>query len=160
MPVPGLAPDPGQRVLHCHVNWVKTHLHNSTYIFITYTYVLLSRTYVLSFVFCHVGKCRLWVFVLYSMKPQNTVCVCVLEILHEVPPFFLVSRETALFRQTILRVLTKKRGCTPFTLCSHQTCGGIQNPGFWIEPHACGWMVKTHVWLYTLKINWKQKVKS
>ena len=24
MPVPGLAPDPGQRVLHCHVNWVKT----------------------------------------------------------------------------------------------------------------------------------------
>ena len=28
MPVPGLAPDPGQRVLHCHVNWVKTHLHN------------------------------------------------------------------------------------------------------------------------------------
>ena len=28
MPVPELAPDPGQRVLHCHVNWVKTHLHN------------------------------------------------------------------------------------------------------------------------------------
>ena len=28
MPVPGLAPDPGQRVLHYHVNWVKTHLHN------------------------------------------------------------------------------------------------------------------------------------
>ena len=27
-------------------------------------------------------------------------------------PIFLVSRETALFRQTILRVLTKKRGCT------------------------------------------------
>ena len=30
MPVPELAPDPGQRVLHCHVNWVKTHLHNNT----------------------------------------------------------------------------------------------------------------------------------
>ena len=30
MPVPELAPDPGQRVLHCHVNWVKTHLHNIT----------------------------------------------------------------------------------------------------------------------------------
>ena len=29
MPVPELAPDPGQRVLHCHVNWVKTHLHNT-----------------------------------------------------------------------------------------------------------------------------------
>ena len=43
-------------------------------------------------------------------------------------PFLLVSRETALFRQAILRVLTKKHGCTPFTLCSHQTCGCIQNP--------------------------------
>ena len=31
MPVPELAPDPGQRVLHCHVNWVKTHLHNNLY---------------------------------------------------------------------------------------------------------------------------------
>ena len=33
------------------------------------------------------------------------MCVCVdvlLEILHEVSPFFLVSRETALFRQAIL----------------------------------------------------------
>ena len=30
------------------------------------------------------------------------------------------------------------------TLCSHQTCGCIQNPGFRIQPHACGWMVKTH----------------
>ena len=81
---------------------------------------------------------------------QLCVCVCVcvdvmLEILHEVSPFFLVSRETALFRQAILRVLTKKHGCTPFTLCSHQTCGCIQNPGFRIQPHACGWiMVKTH----------------
>ena len=23
-------------------------------------------------------------------------------------------------------------------------CGCIQNPGFRIQPHACGWMVKTH----------------
>ena len=30
MPVPELAPDPGQRVLYCYANWVKTHLHNSS----------------------------------------------------------------------------------------------------------------------------------
>ena len=63
-----------------------------------------------------------------------------LEILHEVHPLF-VSRETALFRQAILRVLTKKHGCTPFTLCSHQTCGCIQNPGFRIQPYTvCVWL--------------------
>ena len=28
----------------------------------------------------------------------------------------------------VVNLPTKKRGCTPFTLCSHQTCGGIQNP--------------------------------
>ena len=31
-------------------------------------------------------------------------------------------------------------------------CGCIQNPGFRIQPHACGWMVKTHACgcIYTL----------
>ena len=66
------------------------------------------------------------------------MCVCVCVFMYGCyardtargTPIFLVSRETALLRQTILRVLTKKRGSTPFTLCSHQTCGGIQNPGF------------------------------
>ena len=92
------------------------------------------------------------------------VCVCVhvwmfmLEILHRLhEAIFLVSRETALFRQAILRVLTKKHGCTPFTLCSHQTCGGIQNPRFRIQPHACDWMVKTHACgcIHCLMINSK-----
>ena len=59
-------------------------------------------------------------------------------------PIFLVSRETALFRQTILKSLDQEAWLYTLTLCSHQTCGGIQNPGFRIEPHACGWMVKTH----------------
>ena len=77
-------------------------------------------------------------------REQLCVCVCGCYARDEVSSFFLVNRETALFRQAILRVLTKKHGCTPFTLCSHRTCGCIQNPGFRIQPHACGWMVKTH----------------
>ena len=42
------------------------------------------------------------------------VCVCVCLIARDTAwgiPFLLVSRETALFRQAILRVLTKKHGC-------------------------------------------------
>ena len=52
MPVPGLAPDPGQRVLHCHVNWVNTHLHNSTQIRILFysCYFINSWTIWLFFV--------------------------------------------------------------------------------------------------------------
>ena len=74
----------------------------------------------------------------YKFKPlvaiywivSSCVCVCVcvdvmLVTLHEVFPFFLVSRAGDSFIPSGYTVLTKKHGCTPFTLCSHQTCADL-----------------------------------
>ena len=54
-------------------------------------------------------------------------------------PFLLVSRETALFRQAILRVLTKKHGCTRLY--------SVQSSDVWLYPKPRVSDTTTCVWL-------------
>ena len=92
---------------------------------------------------------------LVAIPDCEQLCVCVCVCVYGCyardtargTPIFLVSRETA-FNIPSDYTYSLDQEAWLYTLysalCSHQTCGGIQNPGFRIEPHACGWMVKTH----------------
>ena len=94
----------------------------------------------------------LHVRILVAIPDREQLCVCVCVCVCGCYardtalryPLFFVSRETALFCQAILRVLTKKHGhgCKRYTLYS------VQSSDVWLYPklrvsdtttYACGW---------------------